>query len=328
MSQPNLFSYATSELSQDAFICWLLSWASPKLKDSDRDLHECATNLVRTLFDKHKISVPSKIEQVEVRKQDNNIDVLCIINGIYPILIEDKTGTKNHSNQLARYLEDVKGRGFEEKNIIPIYFKTEDQASYSDVIKNRYQPFLRGDFLSILNAYKGTNAILVDYRGYLQSITDEVESYKSKEISKWGWHAWIGFYLELQKQLDSGHWDYVANPAGGFLGFWWHFQGNDDCEQYLQLEQDKFCFKIWVKNEGERRLLRSKWHKTINDKARDNDIGLNLVKPSRFGNGKYMTVCIFDGEYRETEDGVIDMNKTIDLFRKAENLLKSVHEIA
>jgi len=328
MSQPNLFSYATSELSQDAFICWLLSWASPKLKDSDKDLHECATKLIKALFDKHKISVPSKIEQVEVKKQDNNIDVLCIINGTYPILIEDKTGTKNHSNQLASYLEDVKGRDFEEKKIIPIYFKTEDQASYSDVVENGYQPFLREDFLSILNTYMGTNAIFVDYRGYLQSITDKIESYRSKELSKWGWYAWIGFYLELQKQLGSGHWDYVANPAGGFLGFWWHFQGGDDCEQYLQLEQDKFCFKIWVKNEDERRLLRSKWHKTINDKARDKDIDLNLVKPSRFGNGEYMTVCVFDGEYRETENGIIDMEKTIAQFRTAENLLKSVREIA
>ncbi len=112
------------------------------------------------------------------------------------------------------------GRDYEEKNIIPIYFKTEDQASYSDVVKNGYQPFLREDFLSILNAYKGTNEILVDYRNYLQSIADKIESYKSIELSKWGWYSWVGFYLELQKRLGDGHWDYVANPNGGFLGFW------------------------------------------------------------------------------------------------------------
>lgn len=328
MNRPNLFAYATSELSQDAFICWLLSWASPKFKKTEKDLHECAINLIRGLLDKHKISIPSKIEQVEVRKQDNNIDVLCIINGNYTILIEDKTGTKSHSNQLTRYLEDVKGRDFEENTIIPIYFKTEDQANYSSVVKNGYQPFLRGDFLSILNAYKGTNAILVDYRGYLQSITDKVESYKSKELSKWGRHAWIGFYLELQKQLGAGDWDYVANPTGGFIGFWWHFQENDSCKQYLQLEQDKLCFKIRVKNKDERKLLRSKWHKTINDKAIDKNIDLNLVKPSRFGNGACMTVCIFSGDYREAEDGIIDMDKTITRLREAEKLLKSVHEIA
>jgi len=42
---------------------------------------------------------------------------------------------------LARYREDVKGRDFDEKNIISIYFKTEDQGSYKDVLKNGYQPF-------------------------------------------------------------------------------------------------------------------------------------------------------------------------------------------
>jgi len=328
MKQPNLFSYATSELSQDAFICWLLSWASPKFKDYDKELHECATNFIKSLFDKHKIIVPSKIKQVEVRKQDNNIDVLCIINNTYPILIEDKTGTKNHSNQLERYLEDIKGRSFDENNIIPIYFKTEDQACYSNVVKNGYQPFLRADFLRILNAYKGINAILIDYRDYLQSISDKVESYKLKELSEWDWYAWIGFYLELQKRLGHGDWDYVANPTGGFLGFWWHFQGNDECEQYLQLEQDKFCFKIWVKNDNERKTLRSRWHEVIINKAIDRDVDLNLVKPSRFGNGEYMTVCVFEGEYRETEDGIIDMDQTIAKFKRAENLLESVHGIA
>jgi hypothetical protein len=42
MNRPNLFSYATSELSQDAFICWLLSWASLEYKDVDGQLHQCA----------------------------------------------------------------------------------------------------------------------------------------------------------------------------------------------------------------------------------------------------------------------------------------------
>lgn len=325
MNKPNLFTYATSELSQDAFICWLLSWASPEYKDSDVELYECAIRLIKVFFEKHKLSAPKKIEQIEVRKQDNNIDVLCIINFKYPIIIEDKTRTKHHSNQLARYLENIKGRNYEDKDIIPIYFKTEDQASYSDVIKNGYQPFSRADFLSVLSFYKGKNSILIDYRNYLQSITDNINSYKMIELSKWGWYSWIGFYLELQKRLGDGCWDYVANPNGGFLGFWWHFQGNSECEQYLQLEQDKFCFKVWVKKESQRKHLRSKWHKIISNKAGDTQ--LNLVRPIRFGYGEYMTVCVFDGEYRKTTDGIIDMDATIAQFRKAEELLKSVHEI-
>ncbi len=31
--RPNLFEFATSELSQDAVICWLLAWASSKSVD-------------------------------------------------------------------------------------------------------------------------------------------------------------------------------------------------------------------------------------------------------------------------------------------------------
>lgn len=26
MTKPNIFNFATSELSQDAFICWIISW--------------------------------------------------------------------------------------------------------------------------------------------------------------------------------------------------------------------------------------------------------------------------------------------------------------
>ena len=245
MKKPNLFSYATSELSQDAFICWLLSWASPKYKGSDVDLHECALELIRLFFEKHKLIAPPTIEQVEIRKQDKNIDVLCIINSKYPIIIEDKTGTKHHSNQLARYLKVIKDRDFDENNIIPIYFKTGDQSNYSSVVKNGYHPLLREEIIGVLNQYVGENPILVDYRNHLQSITDKVESYQAKEVTQaWSRDAWVGFYSELQKRLGAGAWDYVANPKKGFLGFWWHFQGNKECKQYLQLEQEKLCFKI------------------------------------------------------------------------------------
>jgi hypothetical protein len=108
MSQPNLFSYATSELSQDAFICWLLSWAAPKYKNIDTELHNCSKKLIGAFFEKHKVTTPESIHSIEIRKQDNNIDVLCIINDTYPIIIEDKTGTKNHSGQLSRYLDNIK----------------------------------------------------------------------------------------------------------------------------------------------------------------------------------------------------------------------------
>lgn len=326
MNRPNLFDYATSELSQDALICWLLSWAAPKYKNADKDLHQCAVNFIQAMFERHSKEPPSEFKKIEISKQDNNIDVLCIINGKYAILIEDKTGTKNHSNQLVRYLEEVKKRNFKEKDILPIYFKTEDQDDYTDVLAAGYKLFLRANFIDTLNSYAGSNAILTDYRDYLQSISDKVGSYKRLPLGQWDkWYSWIGFYLRLQKNLGSGNWDYVAK--GDFLGFWWHSQGNENCKQYLQLEEDKFCFKIWVNNSYDRSNLREKWHQII--KARGPEYNLKLTKPAKFGSGEQMTVCVYDGQYRECDSHqIIDVEKTVRLLRKAEALLEAVNENA
>ncbi len=345
MKRPNLFSYATNELSQDAFICWLLAWASPEYREVDNGLHQCGIEFIRALFAEHGKTLPTDIAEIKIKKQYKNIDVLCIINGTYAVLIEDKIGTKHHSNQLARYLEAVKKNFPKVKTIIPVYYKTEDQSNYEHVINNEYEPFLRRDILDILSTYKGSNNILVDYRDRLQFIEDEVNGYKTKNISKWNRRNWTGFYMELQERFGEDgkkkvNWGYVANPNGGFLGFWWRSRGEKDtCRQYIQLEygiekpneskdkviEGKLCFKIEVKNKDDRKKYRSKWFKAIKERAKE--YRLDLVKPNRFGNGKTMTVCQLNGDYRNSKNGIIDMDKTVEVLRKAEKLLESIQEV-
>ena len=234
MNKPNIFTFATSGLSQDAFLCWFLSWAKNECIDYDEGLHSCAREFLKEIFNKHHVVFPDAINDVEITRQDQNIDALCIINNDYAIIIEDKTFTKNHSNQLERYFNIVESRGFPKEKILPIYYKTEDQGNYSHVKASGYKPFLRHDMVEVMNKYQGNNNILIDYRNHLVNITKRVDSYKLLPLTDWTWHSWVGFYLELQNNLSSGEWDYVANPRGGFLGYWWHWQGDDDCEQYLQ----------------------------------------------------------------------------------------------
>lgn len=323
LGTPNLFSFATSELSQDAFICWILSWAKPENRIHDPELNECACRLLDAFFDKHHKNKPDTYNKIEVRKQDNSIDILCIVNDNYYILIEDKTWSKNHSDQLQRYIEQIKSRNIGIDNIIPIYFKTIDQSDYDEIYKNGYSLFNRSDFLCILNnGYKNgiRNHIFIDYLNHLQEIDDLINSYKILPISEWKWESWQGFFIELQKLLKTGNWDYVPNPSGGFLGFWWHFQEDADCEQYLQLEQEKFCFKISVDDISLRTDLRDKWHETIKNISSIH--GIDAIKPQRFGQGQYMTVAILNEDYRQkNHDGTINMEKTIDLLKRAENIL-------
>ncbi len=328
MNHPNLFDFATSELSQDAFICWQLSWACPEYQDADPALRDCAVGLLQALFKKHNKALPESIDSLKIHRQDHNIDVLCIVNDKYAVLIEDKTGTANHSDQLVRYLDEVKSRAlYEEKNILPIYFKTEVQGRYSDILEAGYQLFLRPDILQVLNLYQGNNAILIDYRSHLQKISMWEESYIVERLEKWYWYSWMGFYSRLQSEgIDCVDWGYVPNPRGGFLAFWWHFQGDDTCGQYLQLEEDKLCFKIWVKNKEERYSLRQKWSRVVMAENLDQKFGLDLNRPKRFGSGEYMTICLVENYRQVSDNGLIDMNKTLEVLKTAEKLLALVQQ--
>ena len=83
MNVPNLFKYATSELSQDAIICYLLEWAKEEHKENDVQLHILATNFLDSLFEKFKdIHKPEKYKKIEIKKQYKHIDILCIVNDV------------------------------------------------------------------------------------------------------------------------------------------------------------------------------------------------------------------------------------------------------
>jgi hypothetical protein len=237
---------------------------------------------------------------------------------------------------LAIYRSKVEKRSYEKDDIFPIYFKTYDQASYRDVVENnKYKVFSRSDFLAILN--KGDdmgvdNAIFQDFREHLQKIENKVQSYLNLPIfpiepkNKWHSQAWVGFYLRLQKEMGTGLWKKINNEAGGFMGFWWGNKSGENCKPYLLLEEEKLCFKIMVNDPAERKNIRNNWHKLIKSKCIDFE--LNLVKPTRFGNGKHMTVIVAKEDYRKVkQDGCIDMNATIDSLRKAESLLYEVQQI-
>ncbi|GHG08104.1 PD-(D/E)XK nuclease family protein [Thalassotalea marina] len=324
MTIPNLFSFATSELSQDAFICWFLTWAKSEHAAHDLSLHHCARQFITKIFLKHAKTVPSKITDIKVTKQDRHIDVLCVINNKYPIIIEDKTGSENHSDQLRRYVKEIEQREFNATDILPIYYKTEEQSCYSTVLEHGYQVFLRDEMIEVLEQYEGQNQILLNYRDYLIQITAKVKSFLHLPISEWGWHSWQGFYSCVKNELRDGNWDYIANPRGGFIGFWWHWLGDDKCQQYLQLEEEKLCFKIWVAEGESRTELRSYWHQIINKEAKA-FTELDVKKPDRFGNGHYMTVCINSKDYRViNQDNTIDFAQTVKLLRSAEQLLNSV----
>ena len=104
----NLFRYATKELSQDAFICWLCSYALEHADNSDEELVKCGRKLVSEFLTKGNIQVDNINNDTlkSVDKQFEQIDILLTVQydgELYKIIIEVKVNSSEHDDQLNRY---------------------------------------------------------------------------------------------------------------------------------------------------------------------------------------------------------------------------------
>ena len=320
--EPNLFSFATSELSQDAMFAWLIKWSDPKYNKHDSDLNSVAQEFVRLLMNKDDSFI---IYSVNVGRQLQNIDVWAEINDNSFLVIEDKTETSIHSDQLHRYKQIAENRYYGKRNDLCFaYVKTgnEPESTLKKIEGFGYKPINRMQILKYLKKYinrKGKNQILLSYIDYLQKIEEDTMSYKTLPYKKWSCYAWQGFYKELENRLNITSWKYVANPAGGFLGIWWYYKDIVDGEMYLQIEQGKLCFKIYY--DGDRKNLsafREEYHsKLMSVKGNKNP---EIVRPTRFGSGTYMTIAIVEPSDL-FGDGVVDIDEVVKRLKQYQVLI-------
>ncbi|MGB4498351.1 MAG: hypothetical protein WBI40_06610 [Methylococcaceae bacterium] len=337
MNKPNLFNFATSELSQDAFIAWLLTWANKEYAEIDKNLHDCAVDFVRKLLNKDDYVV----EIVNVTTQWKHTDISAEVNGEYFLLIEDKTATKEHAGNL-KYVEMAK-KHYEKTNfkVIPVYFKMEEQGNYAALKAVGYDIFTREQMLPILENYYSIitevnkNDILLDYFFHLKALDKKINGFKTLPLNEWYWNSWKGFFFAIQKEVNSwSDWHYVHNQSGGFLGFWWHFKHQEHSgskyEIYLQLEhparkeiENKLVFKISTTDIQLRRKIRDFYRAKLLDTAKEQNIKIN-----KFGSlGESMGVAKLSGDFRvPAPNGLIDLPATIENLKKMEQLLNSVVE--
>ena len=243
MAKVNLFHYATSELSQDAFICWLLAHATPEHQAEDPQLCACALDFI------HKIRGLAHASQIdEIRQQYLKIDVLAIVNGIH-IIIEDKTNTNVHGNQIEVYKDKLIRFGVPKDNIRTVFYKIVEQ-SHTETVDCT---FTRTEILRLLRKYKScTNAIFQDYLAHWEEIETRTKAFKTRPIEEWKYDGTRGFFANLQQtRSDYGikSWGYVNNTSGGFMGMCFHCMDDEAAlkrmgiyehiaDIYLQFEND------------------------------------------------------------------------------------------
>ena len=294
--KPNLFNYATSELSQDAFLLWLLEWANPSNSEYDPELHLTSKVFLRRIID---VDDEFDIKSVVCKKQQYHIDVLAIVNNEIAVIIEDKINTQEHGNQIARYRQQLETALGSQYDIKCVYLKTGNEC-LTNLRKNadsgNFKIFMRRDLLRILEKSDSDNAILRDFVSRIKFIEECTNQYKSKPYHEW-MHigvAWQGFYSWLEDNLgDYLEWRYVSNPNGGFWGCYWHWKW---CKAfnfgiYLQIEQNRICFKA-----------DSKPNMDCIKKCREKIFSIALeknlkIEKSRFHKGNFATICFVDTSY-------------------------------
>jgi len=132
--KPNLFEFATSELSQDAFLFWLLSHA--EMSNYNDPCNFIARKFIEEVIieaNNPKIKIPLDFTSyiIEPFKQYLNIDVLLLFSSEneknkFFILLEDKIhASESRDSQIKYYQEQLaKVDKLKEIPIIAVYFKT------------------------------------------------------------------------------------------------------------------------------------------------------------------------------------------------------------
>ncbi len=177
----NIFQFATSELSQDAVICWCLNWLNYK----QSDLYPLAKDMLSLVCP--KITIPED-ERIEVIQQWFKTDILLYLRSSETaVIIEDKVYSFEHSDQIAAYkakISNLSDKEKKEKNIANIssdklyttYFKT---GFFYDCDKEVKSDFVvtGKDFLKVIEKYKDKNLILSYYAEHLNNLVNWYDIY-------------------------------------------------------------------------------------------------------------------------------------------------------
>ncbi len=245
--RPNLFNYATKELSQDAVICWLVACAT----EATGDLQKCGLEFVRTLFRAGKSDRTGGVPVLRYDGERDLHDGPCDVSDVscpspqydridvyfqakvdgktVSFIIEDKKDGSTDSKQLAGHLEVVIGDEEKEDLIKPIYFKT--GYVFSDereaVEKDKYSVFEAEDMTSFLGSQDATreNEILRQYTEYLAAFMEP----RIKAQQEWDLdqdHVQWEFMLKLRDRLRDvvGEWQSFMS---GFPDWTWGGLGRD-----------------------------------------------------------------------------------------------------
>lgn len=347
---PNIFKYATKELSQDAFLCWLFSFADIDYKYSDyKNLHNVALNLLNKFIDVDGYIV----EKVIVKKQIKNIDIWIEINSELLIVIEDKTNSVASDNQLSKYYKTASDYCIKNRfqHPICIYFKTGSEALKvfnSSNINEKWKYFSLKALIDILTPFeeKIDHPYFRDFYKINKQrfdLTINFDRHICKEDLKNLDNELIeAFYSKLENDKIFHNWKYLdSRGVRRYYANNYSYQSNT-ANVYLQLDRMDLKLRIDLGKLGNEK---GKIYKKFQENLKKNDIksiysGVRSIienhskfneiifKPSKFASHNFLIFATIPPEiwFHTNSSGFMDYEKTKEKIKSLNNDLTEVTE--
>jgi hypothetical protein len=159
--KPNLFYYSTSELSQDAFLCWMFAHVEKRTNDI---VEKVGRDFIRNILSQYQAIDPTfdlngfQDYEIIIDRQIDNIDVLLTLKSELQtifIIIEDKIFSGESRERQPEFYRDQLKKNKVNATIIPVLFKTGyTTIGEQALFKNREVVFLGyNDIHTIFSAY-------------------------------------------------------------------------------------------------------------------------------------------------------------------------------
>lgn len=323
--KPNIFSYAKSELSQDAFFCWLLEWS--KKDYAGEELNVISLNFINHILektDKNKIDV---VDKIEIKQQEADIDFYAKINDALVILFEDKLKTQHHDDQLSRYKQYIE-KTYKNYQHSYVYLKSAIiwNGEKEEIKKAGYFTI---DIFDLLKMFKipSSNELFNDYIQTICFKANVYNSYKTLPFAEWrnNDEAWLGFYAYLESEIDNCETRFWAGGLKTWVALGYYYKYEDEIEDEIDVSLVLDRDKIAIDSNIQPKMDFSEYQEYLTEIIEESSMGTinNLYFGGKPGNKKFSRIMHIEDIIIINENGVMDSEKTLN---KIVDIKKKFHE--
>lgn len=239
METKNLFDFATKELSQDAFLRWLLeNFNDPVVGIASKKL---LSEMIK-LFPNQPLDV-NQITKIETWAQYKNMDVIVDVyigeDKVGTFVIEDKTNSSEH-NQLENYDKEI-DKWNDQKYKYRIFYKTQfvgNEERERITKNNKWKIMDISAISSIFSEFTNSDNLILKYYSLhvTQVLSDLSDLPNINDAENWNFNQAASYFKKkvLESNVLDKYKNRIATEDGTYLGRYIWFR------VYYKLDNVKF----------------------------------------------------------------------------------------